>query len=84
MKVNVKNDYEIVQEVFQVLLEHLEPSKVMRFLAICKLGQGDYLALKDKLFEGETVDSLYEKIKAYQDAQDNAINDFSMDLKNQN
>ncbi len=28
---------------------------------------GNYLELKDKLFEGETVDSLYEKIKAYQD-----------------
>ncbi|NEQ78257.1 MAG: hypothetical protein F6K23_37870 [Okeania sp. SIO2C9] len=67
MKINIDNDYEIVQEVFQILLEHLETSKVMRFWSICKLGHGDYLELKDKLFAGETVDSLYEKIKAFQD-----------------
>ncbi|MDJ0598761.1 MAG: hypothetical protein QNJ37_07990 [Crocosphaera sp.] len=67
MKVKIDNDYEIVQEVFQILIKHLEPSKVMRFLSICNLGHGNYLELKYKLFESETVDSLYEKIKAYQD-----------------
>ncbi len=67
MKVNIDNDYEIVQEVFQILLEHLETSKVMRFWSICNLGNGDYLKLKDKLFAEETVDSLYEQIKAFQD-----------------
>lgn len=50
-------------------------SKGMKDLGICKLGEEDYLALKDKLFKDETVDSLYEKIKAYQDYQENAIND---------
>ena len=34
----------------------------------CQLGGGDYLKLKDRLFAGETVDSLYEKIKDYQDS----------------
>jgi len=38
----------------------------MKNWSICKLGHGDYLELKDKLFAGETVDSLYEKIKAFQ------------------
>ncbi|MEB3341752.1 hypothetical protein [Okeania sp.] len=37
----------------------------MRFWSICKLGNGDYLNLKDKLFAGETVDSLYQKIKVF-------------------
>ena len=64
MKINMDTDREIIQEAFQVLIEHLEISKVMRFLAICNRENGDYLQLKDKLFEGETVDSLYEKIKA--------------------
>ncbi len=43
-------DRAIIQEAFQVLIEHLEPSKVMRFLAICNPENGDYLQLKDKLF----------------------------------
>ena len=37
----------------------------MRFWAACKLGEGDYLQLKDKLFGEETADSLYEKNIAY-------------------
>ena len=67
MKINMETDREIILEAFQVLIEHLETSKVMRFWAICHPENGDYLQLKDKLFEGETVDSLYEKIKALED-----------------
>ncbi len=40
----------------------------MNFWAACKLGEGDYLQLKEKLSAQETVDSLYEKIKDYQDS----------------
>ncbi|MEH2056900.1 MAG: hypothetical protein V7K97_12235 [Nostoc sp.] len=46
---------------------HLEPSKVMKFWAACKLSEGDYLQVKEKLFAKETVASLYAKIKEYQD-----------------
>ncbi|MBE9035521.1 hypothetical protein [aff. Roholtiella sp. LEGE 12411] len=53
----------------QILLTHLEPSKVMKFLAACKLGEGDYLQLKEKLFAEDNVDSLYEKIHAYQNIE---------------
>jgi hypothetical protein len=45
---------------------HLEPSKVMKFWAACKLSEGDYLQVKEKLFAKETVSSLYAKIKGYQ------------------
>ncbi|MDZ8070693.1 MAG: hypothetical protein RMY64_34640 [Nostoc sp. DedQUE08] len=51
----------------QVLLTHLEPSKVMKFWAACKLSEGDYLQVKEKLFAKETVASLYAKIKEFQD-----------------
>ncbi|WP_013325585.1 hypothetical protein [Gloeothece verrucosa] len=64
MKINLDTDREIIQEAFQVLSKHLDASKVMRFLAICNLDRDDYLQLKEQLFEGETVDSLYEKIQA--------------------
>ncbi|NMF62025.1 hypothetical protein DP113_04625 [Brasilonema octagenarum UFV-E1] len=67
MTIKVINEQQNLQEVIQVLLTHLEPSKVMKFWAACKLGEGDYLQLKEKLFVQEDVDSLYEKIKAYQD-----------------
>lgn len=69
MKINIDTDREIIQEAFQVLIEHLDAFKIIRFLAICNPGNGDYLQLKDKLFEGETVDSLYEKIKALEDQE---------------
>lgn len=64
MKIDLKNDQQIVEEAFNLLIENLEPSKVARFWKICSLGTEDYSQIKDKLFEGETVDSLYDKIKA--------------------
>lgn len=66
MEIKVINEQENLQEVMQVLLTHLEPSKVMKFWATCKLNESDYLQLKEKLFAQETVASLYTKIKAYQ------------------
>ncbi len=67
MKIKVTNEQQILQEALQVLLANLEPSKVMRFWAACQLGEGDYLKLKEQIFEGENVSSLYEQITAYQD-----------------
>ncbi|MEH2161435.1 MAG: hypothetical protein V7K38_10390 [Nostoc sp.] len=67
MDIKVINEQENLQEVIQVLLTHLEPSKVMKFWATCKLSESDYLQLKEKLFAKETVASLYAKIKEYQD-----------------
>ncbi len=69
MKIKVINEQENLQEVIQVLLTHLEPSKVMKFWAACKLSEGDYLQLKEKLFAEETVASLYAKIKDFQDEE---------------
>ncbi len=67
MKIEVISEREVLQEGLQVLMTHLEPSKVVRFWAACKLGEGDYLKLKEQLFGEETVASLYEKVKAFQD-----------------
>jgi hypothetical protein len=67
MKIKVISEQQVLQEAMQVLMMHLEPSKVLKFWAACQLGEGDYLKQKDQLFEKETVASLYDKIKAYQD-----------------
>jgi hypothetical protein len=75
MKVKVINEQKNMQEVIQVLLTHLEPSKVLKFWAACNLGEGDYLQTKEKLFAEETVASLYTKIKEYQDGVNNQVSD---------
>ena len=68
MKIKITKEHQILQEGLETLINHLELSKVVRFIAACQLGEGDYLELKNKLFEQETVASLYEKIKDYQNS----------------
>ena len=57
------------QVALQLLMSYLVTSKVLRFWAACQPGEGDYIKLKEQLFEQETVASLYDKIKAYQDSK---------------
>jgi hypothetical protein len=59
----VSNDQEILREAEEVLYKHLGPSKATRFWISVAKGSGDYLKLKEELFQGETVDTLYESIK---------------------
>ncbi len=68
MKINLNNDQQIIEQVFKVLIENLDTSTVMRFWKICNLGNSDYCQIKDQLFKDETVDSLYEKIKAQENS----------------
>ncbi|MEO0969264.1 MAG: hypothetical protein AAFX80_13270 [Cyanobacteria bacterium J06639_18] len=68
MTIKVMNEQQVLQEAMEVLITHLEPSKVLKFWSACKLGNGDYLQLKDKVFDKETVASLYELIKIHQDS----------------
>ncbi|KST68126.1 hypothetical protein [Mastigocoleus testarum] len=68
MTIKVMNEQQVLQEAMEVLITHLEPSKVLKFWSACKLGKGDYLQLKDKVFDKETVASLYEQIKIHQDS----------------
>ena len=66
MKVNSPNDRQVIQEAWQILRTHMTPSKFARFIAACNLGEGDYLKIKEQLFVDETVDSLSEKIQAFE------------------
>ncbi len=67
MTVMIASDVEIMQEVSDLLLQKMSPAKVARFWATWQIGQGDYLQWRDEQFAHETVDSLYEQIKAFQD-----------------
>jgi hypothetical protein len=66
MKVNTPNDKQVIQQALQILRTHMTPSKFARFIAACNLGEGDYLKTKEQLFVNETVDSLSEKIQAFE------------------
>ena len=60
----IEKEVVAVEEAAAILLERMPPSKVARLLSAWQVGHGDYLALRDKLFAGETVDSLYQQAKA--------------------
>ena len=66
MAIQVASEAEVIREASQVLLRHLSPAKAARFWAIWQGRHGDYLQWRDDEFAGETVDSLYEQIVAFQ------------------
>ena len=66
MAVTVLSEQQVIGEATTVLVSHLGPSKAARFLSACRLGGGDYLAVREELFKGETVDSLYDKVHTFQ------------------
>lgn len=70
MAVKVMSEQEIMQEATEILLERMSPAKVARFWAMWQLGKGDYQAIREELFAEETVQTLYEKIRAYQDEKE--------------
>ena len=73
MTLKTLNEQQVIQEALQVLLTHLDGSKVARFLAACQLGTGNYIQLKEQLFGDETVASLYEKIKTHETSSESNI-----------
>jgi len=66
MTTKVTPESEVLSQVVTVLLEHLGPSTVARFLAGWQIGAGDYVLTRHQLFDGETVNSLLEKVQAYE------------------
>ncbi|MBI5603481.1 MAG: hypothetical protein HY879_08990 [Deltaproteobacteria bacterium] len=66
MNIGITSEQKILQEGEAVLRKHLGTSKTARFLSAWRQGAGDYLKIKEELFESETVDSLYKKIKRFE------------------
>ncbi len=69
MTVHVLSERQINLEAAQLLIQHMSPSKATRFWASWQIGEGDYLAIREQLFQKETVTSLYKQIKKFQDGQ---------------
>jgi hypothetical protein len=66
MDIITTSEQAIVQEGLAVLIEHLGASKTARFLSAWKQGVGNYLKIREELFGGETVDTLYKKIVEFE------------------
>jgi len=69
MTIHVLSERQINLEAAQVLIQHLSPSKATRFWASWQIGEGDYLAIREQLFQKETVSSLNKQIKKFQQKQ---------------
>lgn len=67
MTTHVLSERQINLEAAQVLMQHMSPSKATRFWASWQIGEGDYLAIREQLFQKETVSSLYKQIKKFQE-----------------
>jgi hypothetical protein len=61
MNIRVENELATIEEAISLLMEHMPPSKVARILAAWQIGTGDYLKVRERLFEGETVEGLFKK-----------------------
>ena len=66
MTVHVLSERQIALEAAQVLIQHMSPSKAARFWASWQVGEGEYLAIREQLFQKETVSSLYKQIEKFQ------------------
>lgn len=66
MTIHVTSERQVIQEAARVLIKHMSPAKATRFWASWQIGEGDYLEIREQLFEKETVKSLYKKIKQSQ------------------
>lgn len=64
MKLDYTSQYALMEQAADALVEKLGVAKTMEFFASIGLGEGDYTKLRKKLFAGETVESLYTKIKS--------------------
>ena len=63
MIIKLVSNQQILQEATEILLAHLGPSKMVRLLANWQRDESNYLKIKDKLFESETVESLYRQAR---------------------
>lgn len=66
MTIHVVSERQVTQEAAQVLIKHMSPTKATRFWASWQISEGDYLVIREQLFEKDTVKSLYKKIEVFQ------------------
>ena len=58
---------EINKEAFEVLFKELGVSRTIRFINQYSIGKGNYIEMKDKMFNGMTVGEIVSEIKLRSD-----------------
>lgn len=58
---------EINKEAFEVLFKELGVSRTIRFINQYSIGKGNYIEMKDKIFNGMTVEDIVSEIKLRSD-----------------
>jgi hypothetical protein len=69
LKIQVLRESGITREAERILLDNLPPEKVVRLWASWQIGEGDYIAFRDRIFRDESVETLSRKIMAHQKRQ---------------
>ncbi|SKA89363.1 hypothetical protein SAMN02745166_01576 [Prosthecobacter debontii] len=65
MSATVETEQELTEEALAILRQHLPPHKVARLLSVWQIGKGDYTQDRDRLFTGDSVNSLFEEAAKY-------------------
>jgi len=63
MKIVYTSQKTLMREASEALIEKLGIAKASEFWASLGCGQSDYTKIRSKLFQDETVDSLFKKIE---------------------
>jgi hypothetical protein len=70
MKITLPNEQAVIQDALRILNQTMPPSQVVVLISRWWSDGGDYLQQRDELFADETVDSLAEKIQAFEQSAD--------------
>lgn len=66
---NVQSEQAVLNEAIEILLQHMSLDKAARVMAALRVGDGDYLDLREQLFAGDTVQSSAATVRAHQQPQ---------------
>lgn len=64
----VKSDRDLVDSGIKALVDALGYSGAVKFLRHFSKGEGDYLLIQEKLFEGMELEEIYQKAKEHRES----------------
>ena len=63
---NTLTDRQLIDEAIEVLLAHMEPSKVAKFLSVWQTDGENYLDVRERLFGSENVRDLFKHLREFE------------------
>ena len=65
MKTQVTRNQSLLANAFDILLRNLGPQKTSQLWQLLIPSQTDYASIRQKLFKGKSIDSLYREAKKF-------------------